>query len=106
MRRRRPAEGDPLSEVPEELREFDPRWLKLAATGPEGYEEAQRAADEWRAARHAWTDEHGYRGSPLEWLRASAQVHRRVWAASEVWRPASQRRMMPNPERQHPRDLP
>ncbi len=92
MRRRR-ENDDPMLEVPERLRTFDRGWLEVAAQGPDGYNEAFEAAHEWLAQRRAWQVEHGYRGSPLEWIRADIQVRRDVWRASERWRPYTERWM-------------
>ncbi len=92
MRRRRDAD-DPMADVPERLRAFDPGWLEVAAQGPDGYEQALEAAHQWNEQRRAWKNEHGYRGGVLEWLRAYIQVRRDVWRASEVWRPESERWM-------------
>ncbi len=91
--RRRESEEDPLADVPAHLRAFDPGWLEVAAQGPDGYEEAQEAAEAWSAERRRWAEEHGYRGSPLEWIRANVAARREVWRASEVWRPPSERWM-------------
>ncbi len=96
MRRRRDAE-DPLSDVPERLRAFARGWLEVAAQGPDGYVQAREAADEWLEQRRAWKNEHGYRGSVLEWIRADVQVRRDVWRASEVWRPEPERWMTRDP---------
>ena len=92
LRRRRP-EVDPLADVPEPLRVFPVGWLEVAAQGPDGYEEARAAADDWLDGRREWREQHGYSGSVLEWLRADAHVRGRVWRASEVWRPQAERWM-------------
>lgn len=103
MRRRRDAE-DPMADLPKHLRAFDPGWLEVAAQGPDGYDEALEASDSWLEQRRIWRNEHGYRGSVLEWLRADMQVRRDVWRASEVWRPESERWMTrhdkPAPQRE------
>lgn len=91
--RRRASEDDPLADVPQHLRAFPAGWLEVAAQGPDGYAEALAAAESWLEERRAWQEVHGYRGNPLEWVRAMAWARRDVWRASEVWRPESQRWM-------------
>ncbi len=103
MRRRR-DELDPLADVPERLRRFNPGWLDVAAQGPDGYDEALAAGDAWLRDRRAWQEVHGYRGSVLEWLRANHAVRYQLWRASEVWRPEAERWMTrhdrPRPRRE------
>ncbi len=103
MRRRRDAE-DPLADVPEHLRSFDAGPLEVAAQGPDGYDEALEAAGAWLDQRRAWAAENGHRGTPLDWIRANANVRRDVWRASEVWRPESER-WMTRASRHHHREV-
>ncbi len=105
MRRRRDAD-DPMADVPERLRAFHRGWLEVAAQSQDGYEEALEAAHEWLERRRAWQLEHGYRGSPLEWIRADIQVRRDVWRASQVWRPESERWMTRASQLQPRREVP
>lgn len=90
MRRRAPI-VDPLADVPARLRAFDPGWLEVAAQGLDGYAEAAAAAASWLEDRRAWVAVNGYRGDPVTWLRDNLQPRRRVYAASEHWRPAAER---------------
>jgi hypothetical protein len=66
-------------DVPERLRRFDPRWLDLAATGPEGVEDALRAATTWAHDRTAWSREHGTPGDVVLWLRDNVNARRAVF---------------------------
>lgn len=93
VRRRESPEDDPLRDVPEHLRRFDPAWFEVAATGPDGYDEASAACGRWLVERRAWAEQHGYHGSPLDWIRAQAHAPRELWRASEVWRPEADRWM-------------
>ncbi len=91
MKRRQHSAVDPLADVPEHLRRFDPAWFALAATGPEGYEAAAKAARQWREEPRAWREANGFRGDPIAWLRDQCHLGQKVWRASEVWRPESGR---------------
>jgi hypothetical protein len=84
MRRRVSPEDDPMLEVPERLRVFDPAWREVAAQGPDGLAEALEAAVAWRAERRAWRLAHGYRGSPLEWLLADVRSRRDLHEAAQA----------------------
>lgn len=85
MRRRRPVD-DGMAGVPVWLREFDPAWCEVAATGPDGFDEATAAAVKWRKARLAWMGDDFRRDLIVDWLRAHQQVHRDLWDAAALWR--------------------